>query len=148
MRNIYKRNFYLQKYSDLQYMLYIEIINLRFIWIYSAYILISFWCRVALLVVIEISWNTYPSTVASSLLLHCAHAIAMAALLLARKPHPQSTTPPHTSASKREWQIKHNNNYNIKQRLQRIPMDIHTLYICLYNRVSIQKLNKLFVHFQ
>lgn len=39
-------------------------------------------CRVAVLLVVEYSWNTYPSTVVSSLLLHLAHLIIMAALFV------------------------------------------------------------------
>lgn len=40
--------------------------------------------RVAVLLAIEYCWNVYPSTPASSLLLHACHAATLAALLLLR----------------------------------------------------------------
>ncbi|GFO42575.1 Dol-p-man:man(5)glcnac(2)-pp-dol alpha-1,3-mannosyltransferase [Plakobranchus ocellatus] len=65
------------------------------------------WCcpypavvRILLLGVLELSWNTYPSTVTSSALLHTCHAVILLGLWLG-KPRPGSSTT-HQQSSERK----------------------------------------------
>lgn len=51
-------------------------------------------CRVLLLGVIELCWNTYPSTVCSSLCLHICHGLILLQLWYGTAPTPVSHTPP------------------------------------------------------
>lgn len=50
--------------------------------------------RVLLLGVIELCWNTYPSTVCSSLSLHICHGLILLQLWYGTAPTPVSHTPP------------------------------------------------------
>lgn len=62
-------------------------------------------CRVLLLGVIELCWNTYPSTVCSSLSLHICHGLILLQLWYGTAPLPALHTPlPHrkpTAVSKK-----------------------------------------------
>ena len=57
------------------------------------------WRRVLVFLVIEYSWNVYPSTSVSSLLLHFAHAVILAALFMRKE---SQFTSSQTLATKRE----------------------------------------------
>lgn len=64
--------------------------------------LLLFYCRVLILGLIEMCWNTYPSTIFSSGALHLAHSVILFGLLISKSESVSSDSKQRVNDSKQE----------------------------------------------